>query len=166
MKKLITLAFLTLLSTFASTSSFAQTENHAGSNCVRRSGGAIAYDFHGAVYNTNYTSKSWVLCNVPHTDFDGWLNAGEINGGWFRAVDRNTSFDVKCRFRAQGVNNNGSIAAYYGGTRGTTGFGTQGQRVNLPGVSEHSHTGYVLACELPPRTSIGVSRLYTYQVRQ
>ena len=77
MKKLTIL--MGLISALSTTNVLAQTENHAGSNCVRRSGGETAYDFSGAIYNTSRTQKAYILCNIPHTDFDGFLNAGEVD---------------------------------------------------------------------------------------
>ncbi len=167
---MITNARKTALSLFilglASANVYADAVNYSGSDCVRRAGGAIAYDFHGGVYNTSNTTNAYVLCHVPHTDFDGFLNPGEIDSGYYEAVDLHSSRNVACRFRSHALNSNGSIYRHYGSMGYTTGFGTHGQTANLGGIPERSDTAYVLACDIPPTTSNGASKVYTYRVNQ
>jgi len=148
-----------------STEIIAQTENYSASECERRSGGAVALDFDGAMYNTSWTTRSLVVCHVPHTDFDGWF-AGEVDNGWFQAIDLNNSQNLNCRFRSRSLNSNGSIQRYYGSMGYTNGFGTQRQHIYVGGVSEDAYSGYVFACDLPVRTNNGVTKLYTYRVNQ
>lgn len=145
---------------------FAGPENYPGSECVHRAGGAVHYDFDGAVSNTSSTQPSWVLCHVPHTDFDGFLNPGEVDSGFVDTVDLNPSADVRCRFRSRSISNNGNMVRYYGAMGNTSGYGTQRRTINLNGVGENSRSAYVLACEIPPRTSNGMSRVVTYRVNQ
>jgi len=158
-------AAIAVTAALSSTNSSA-AENYSGSDCIRRSGGAIAYDFSGAIQNTSTTQSSFVLCHVPHTDFDGLLNAGEIDSGFVDTVDLNNGSDVRCRFRSQSIRNNGTIWQSATAMRRTSGFGTQKQRLSLGSVGENGSSSYVLACEIPPATSNGRSKVFMYRVNQ
>ena len=144
----------------------AGTENYSASECVWRSGGAIGVDFNGAIFNTSSTTRSRVVCHVPHTDFGGFFSAGGIEGGFVHVIDLNSSRNIRCRFRSRSINDNGTLTSFNGAMSSTTGFGTERRVLSLRGVSENSISGYVLACVLPPRTSNGDSKIFTYQVRQ
>jgi len=159
-----TLVFVTIA--LSSAGSFAAKENHSASNCILERGGAIDYGFYGAVYNSSTTLTSRILCPIPHTDFDGFLNAGEIDGGWVDTVDKNASKNISCRFRSQSINNNGTMWIASSALKSTHGFGTHKQRLSLSKASENANSAYNLACNIPPKTSSGSSKVVIYQVRQ
>lgn len=163
---LFKLVFVSLISVFVTIDAFAESVNFSSSECVRRSGAAVSYDFDGAIYTTSTTSSAWVLCHVPHTDFDGFLHNGGIDSGWYQAIDRSNNDNMSCRFRGRSLNSNGTISRQYGAMGDTFGEGTQRQHVTLSGIGENYNSGYVLACELPPRTANGSTKLYTYRVNQ
>ena len=162
--KISSLTLLSILIVF-SQASFAGKENNAGSDCVLRSGGPISYSGDGAVINTNAATAN-ILCHVPHTDFDGFLNAGEIDSGFYEAVDLNNGANITCRFRSVTLLNNGSVNVQLGTSGSTAGFGTQRQSRPLGGVGENSNSAYVLACSIPPHQAAGDSKIQVYSVTQ
>jgi len=160
-----TVLMLIPIAALLSTGAFGQTINYSGSDCVKRSGGDINYDYDGGVGNTNTTSLSWVVCHVPHADFDGFGHNGGIENGWFDAHDGHTSRNIACRFRGHSINTSANrIDRQYGsmGYTGDLGY----QRVNLGGVGENQYSSYVLACSMPDSDAGRVSRVYTYRVNQ
>lgn len=157
------LSILTLLLMITS-GAFAGPINHAGSDCKSFSGGDVRYNSDGTVYNFSTTSNAYVLCQTLHRDFDGFLNPGEIDSGWFNAVDLNNSQNVYCRFRGATLNADGTVHRDYGVAGQTTGFGTAKQTETLGGLHEHNESSYVNWCRIPPRTANGSSKIYTYRV--
>lgn len=145
--------------------------NYNGSDCVARSG-SILYDFDGAAYNNSTTTSAYVLCHVPHTDFDSFLNNGEIDSGWVDVVDKNRSSrsnngDANCRFRGHSVNGSGTLNRRYGSMGYSSGFGTHRQRLSLGGVGEDSSSNFTLACHIPRRDTVtGVTKVHVYRVNQ
>ena len=162
-KKIVLLALLLLAPLTSSV--HAANENHSGANCVADYGD-IRFDGNGGVYNNSSTSNARVLCNLPHTDFDNWLNPGEVNSGWIQTVDLNNGQDISCRVRSTRVNSNGSSSASLSSIARTSGFGTARQHDTFGSVGEASNSAYVLSCFMPRRTNLGVSRLWVYRINQ
>ncbi|MDO8844778.1 hypothetical protein [Methylicorpusculum sp.] len=168
MSTIKTLSSITVvtLSLFFAKASLAGTENYAGSDCVWRSGGAVTYDINGAVSNFSNATAN-VLCHVPHTDYDGFLNDGEIDSGYYQAVDLNNGANISCRFRSTALLANGTVSTQLGSVGNTAGFGTQRQHINLGGVGEDSNSAYTIACSIPAtQAGVGTSKIQGYRVSQ
>lgn len=162
-----TLILSLLLMVPLASNAFAATENHAGTNCVFQSNGVdVRYNHDGAIFNYSRTGTANVFCNIPHTDFDGFWNPGEVDGGWMQTIDLNPGQNVNCRVRSVTVNANGSRTINSGSMAITTGFGTARQHDTFGGVGENPNSSYFLNCHIPPRTNSGISRLFVYQIRQ
>jgi len=155
-----------VLTCLIATGAQAGAVNYGGNNCVARSG-TVSLDYDGALYNPSSTTSSWVLCDVAHTDFDGFLNPGEIDSGWVHFVDLNRSRDASCRFRGHSLNSNGTITRYYSNLPSTSGYGTHRQVLSLGSMSENGASDMKLACEMPTRDlATGYTKMHVYRVNQ
>lgn len=166
MKQGIRLISLTILLILSIGSVNAAKENHAGTNCVAQAGVDVRYNHDGAVFNNSTAGTAHVFCNFPHTDFDGFLNAGEVDGGWIETVDLHQTQNIDCRARRVTLNSDGSRTIVSSSLAQTTGFGTHRQHDTFGSVGETSNSSYFLNCHIPPRTNLGTSRIFVYQVRQ
>lgn len=168
MKKLLpVLTSSALLLSLAYGTVQAGSTNYNGSDCVARSG-SINLDFDGAAYNNSTTTTAYVLCHVPHNDFDNWpLHTGAIDSGFVHLVDLNRTSNASCRFRGHSVNGNGTLNRYYGTTAYSIGFGTHRQQLNPGAVHEDWASNFTLACAIPRRDPVtGVTKLHVYRVNQ
>lgn len=130
-------------------SSFAAV-NYAGSDCREELGTGLDLDWTGAGINTSAGSL-WVVCPVPHTDFDGTFHNGAIESGFFTAVDEHDGQNITCRFRS--IWQDGSVLTVRLAASGTTsGHGDHIQKIGLGGINlDTQESVYVLSCSMPGR---------------
>ena len=155
------------ISSFAFATSTLASVNYAGTDCKEEFGTGIDLDWDGSAYNTG-TGSLYIVCHVPHSDFDGFLHNGAIEGGFFTAIDENASDNMNCRFRSiwqTGSTINGVWAA----SSSTTGHGNHIQKVGLAGTDqENSDSVYILSCRIPGTDAVSARRsaLRGYRVDQ
>lgn len=132
---------------FMAATSFASA-NYAGTDCKEEFGTGLDLDWTGAATNTS-SSTLWVVCHVPHTDFDGFLHNGAIESGFFTAIDEGDSTNVTCRFRSiwqTGV----TLNAVWAASGSTSGHGNHIQKIGLGGTDqENGDSVYIMSCTLP-----------------
>lgn len=156
---LLTLAFST--STFAS-------ENYSGTDCKHEFGAnELNFTWNGDVFN-NADTTTWVVCHIPHTDFDGTFHTGAIESGFVHVIDHNSVSNISCRFRAPRTEANGAVIVDSTASASSAGFGTQRRQLNLGNLQETWNSSYVMSCTIPGRDS-GTGRassIKMYRVNQ
>jgi hypothetical protein len=154
---------LVLLASLASSRAYAFSFSsyYPGESCVNRSPGVTPYYFSGAIGNPSTTD--WLYLDCPMD------RATTYDTGTVDVIDQNgyTGYDVSC---AQvGVHWNYNTATYYtGGTKNSSGVGTQKQTLSF-GVAQGAFpTVYYYSCVIPPAYGGTKNKSYieTYSVSE
>jgi hypothetical protein len=123
---------------------FSWEVDYLGENCVNRSPGVTPYYFSGAIGNPSTTT--WLELDCPMS------RAAQFDSGTVDVIDQNgyTGYDVSCSH--VGVHWNYNTATYYtGGSRASSGVGTQKQTLYFNGIVNASWpTVYYYSCIIPP----------------
>ena len=154
---------LTFLATFGALQAYAFSFAHfyLGESCVNRSPNIDPYYFSGAIGNPSATEWLYVDCPMDR--------ATAYDSGTVDVIDQNfyTGYDVSC---AQvGVHWNYNTATYYtGGTKNSSGGGTQKQTLSFAPATGVFPTVYYYSCGIPPTYGGNKARSYieTYMVSE
>lgn len=133
-------------------------KNYPGSSCVRFSGGSPTYNF-SAIGNASSSSEMLVDCPVTK-DFIG----GDINDGWLRAIDRNSTRAVGCALQSINYLANNSVTID-SDSDVTIGNSTSLQTLTFSSLSATTTSHYIYSCSIP-RVGSGTSYITTYQVEE
>jgi hypothetical protein len=134
---------------------------YPGESCVNRSPTIAPYYFSGAIGNPSTTEWLYVDCPMDR--------ATTYDTGTVDVIDQNgyTSYDVSC---AQvGVHWNYNTATYYtGGTRNSSGVGTQKQTLSFAAAPGAFPSVYYYSCAIPPAYGGNKAKSYieTYSVSE
>jgi hypothetical protein len=134
---------------------------YPGESCVNRSPAINPYYFSGAIGNPSTTDWLYVDCPMDR--------ASTFDTGAVDVIDQNgyTGYDVSC---AQvGVHWNYNTATYYtGGTRNSSGAGTQKQTLSFAEAPGAFPSVYYYSCSIPPAYGGAKSKSYieTYSVSE
>jgi hypothetical protein len=134
---------------------------YPGESCVIRSPTVTPYYFSGAIGNPSTTDWLYVDCPMDR--------ATAYDTGSVDVIDQNgyTDYDVSC---AQvGVHWNYNTATYYtGGTRNSSGVGTQKQTLSFGVATGAFPTVYYYSCVIPPAYGGNKAKSYieTYGVSE
>jgi hypothetical protein len=142
---LICTSSLTLVASFGALQAHAFSFGHyyPGESCVNRTPTVDPYYFSGAIGNPSTTE--WLYLDCPMD------RATAYDTGTVDVIDQNgyTGYDVSC---AQvGVHWNYNTASYYtGGTKNSSGVGTQKQTLSFGVATGAFPTVYYYSCAIPP----------------
>lgn len=158
-----TTAALTLCASFGAMQAYAFSfaRFYPGESCVNRSPTVTPYYFSGAIGNPSTTE--WLYLDCPMD------RAIAYDTGTVDVIDQNgyTGYDVSC---AQvGVHWNYNTATYYtGGTRNSSGVGTQKQTLSFGVATGAFPTVYYYSCGIPPAYGGNKAKSYieTYSVSE
>ena len=134
---------------------------YPGESCVNLSPGINPYYFSGAIGNPSETQWLYVECPMDR--------ATTYDTGTVDVIDQNfyTGYDVSC---AQvGVHWNYNTVTYYtGGTKNSSGGGTQKQTLSFASAPGAFPSVYYYSCAIPPTYGGNKARSYieTYSVSE
>lgn len=142
-------------------SAIAGTTIYPGSLCVRWSATDVVPSLSsGRIFNDSTTQTMRVDCPILHQDFGGVFANNDLDDADVGVIDAHTAQDASCYLRS--VYQNGSnLYSYSGGTRTTTGFGSNEQNLDFDLANGNSETWYYIGCLIPPRQN-GQSSGITY----
>jgi hypothetical protein len=152
---LICTSSLTLVASFSALQAHAFSFGHyyPGESCVNRTPTVDPYYFSGAIGNPSTTEWLYVDCPMDR--------ATAYDTGTVDVIDQNgySGYDVSC---AQvGVHWNYNTASYYtGGTKNSSGVGTQKQTLSFAVATGAYPTVYYYSCAIPPAYGGNKSKSY------
>ncbi len=135
---------------------------YLGESCVNRSPSVNPYYFSGAIGNPSTTE--WLYVDCPMDRSSTTYDTGTVD-----VIDQNgyTGYDVSCAH--VGVHWNSNTATYYtGGTKNSSGVGTQKQTLSFAAVKGVFPTVYYYSCGIPPAYSGTKNKSYieTYSISE
>jgi len=106
-----------------------------------------------------------VDCPILHQDFGGVFANDDLDDADIGIVDAHTSQDASCWLRSV-YQSGSSVYSYSGGTRNTTGFGSQEQNLDFGLANGNSETWYYVGCYIPPLLNGQSSGITYYRAQE
>ena len=140
---------------------FSFSHHYPGESCVNRSPNIAPYYFSGAIGNPSTTE--WLYLDCP-MDRAATYDTGDVD-----VIDQNgyTGYDVSCA--QTGVYWNYNTVTYYtGGTKASSGVGTQKQTLSFAATPRPFGSVYYYNCVIPPAYGGTKNKSYieTYSVSE